>query len=214
MSTFHFSVMQLVIQHKSRMTNPDVEILNLRMAGLLPLYGVMYFIGIFVPSDWEFLEFGVSFVEGYCIYCFFVMIAHEIGSLDEVKRCIMDADVAAPCFYGCQKNTPLGCFMTMRILLMQFFLLRPLLFLIIAILEELQILHHLVVFLGVMVLVSIIVAMITLIRSYNIFNKSMGHLRLAKKILFIKFVIFIVLIGNNVVHKYQNSGYFASGEPR
>jgi glucan phosphoethanolaminetransferase (alkaline phosphatase superfamily) len=175
---------------------------------------MLYFLGIFVPYDWEFLEFGVSFVEGYCIYCFFVMIAHEIGSLDELRKCIIDADVANPCFYGCQKNTPLRCFMVMRILLMQFFVLRPLLFLIIAVLEELHMMHKFVVFLGVMVLLSIIVAMITLIRAYHIFNKSMGHLMLAKKILFIKFVIFIVLIGNNVVHKYQNSGYFASGEPR
>lgn len=206
--------MQLIIDHKARITNPDVEILNLRMAGLLPLYSMLYFVGIFFPDDWEFLEFGVSFVEGYCIYCFFVMIAHEVGSLEELKKCIVNADVAAPCFYGCQKNTPLGCFLVMRIMLMQFFMLRPLMFLVIAVLEELRMMHEFVVFLGVMVLLSIIVAMITLIRAYNIFNKSMAHLKLAKKILFIKFVIFIVLIGNNVVHKYQNSGYFASGEPR
>ena len=203
---------QLVANHKANITSPDVEILNLRMAGILPLYSLLYLLGIIIPQWWNFIEFAVSFVEGYCIYCFFMMISQEVGSMEEMKRLIIDADVQAPCFHGCQKNTPEGCYKTMRVLLFQFMSVRPILFLIIALLEYKERPHKAIVIIAVLTIISIIVAMIALIRSYNIFVKAMSHMYPSNKILFVKLIIFLVILENNIVHKYQKSGPFDSGE--
>jgi hypothetical protein len=183
------------------------------MAAILPLYSMLYLLGIIIPQWWNFIEFAVSFVEGYCIYCFFVMISHEVGSIEEMKRLITEADVQAPCFHGCQKNTPEGCYKTMRILLFQFMSFRPICFLIIALLEYKERPHRSVVIIAVLTIISIVVAMIALIRSYNIFVKAMSHMYLSNKILFVKLIIFLVIVENNIVHKYQKSGAFEDGEP-
>lgn len=210
-------VFQLVVTQKTLLTTPDVEILNLRMAMILPLYCLVYFFGIVFPQHWAFFEFGVAMIEGYCIYCFFVMIAHEVGSMNEMRQLISDSRSAIPCANAMQSRKPQTCFTAMRFSLAQFFMIRPFCFLAIAIIEETaaesEKAHSIALIFGIIAITSIVVAMVALIRSYNIFVKPMSHLFPSRKILFVKIIIALVIIENNVVNRYQNVGVFATGDP-
>lgn len=139
------------------------------------------------------------------------MLAFRVGSRTEVVELIKESDYTRPCCASCQKKTPNCCYSVIEMLLIQFFTLRPFLFLLIAFIEEAG--HHgpIIQVLSISTTISLIIAMIGLLRSYNFMSGHTKGLLPAQKVLFIKAIILLMVIQNLVVSSQQETGVFAKG---
>lgn len=173
------------------------------------MYGLLFVGILIVPEYWNFFEVGISFFEAYCIYCFYKMLKFHIGNKQDVVAIIQESDYTGPCCTSCQKNTPNCCYKVVEGCLVQFFTLRPLLFLFLAILERSSYDGPLLQLLTVSTVISLIVAMISLLRAYNYMIDRTVSLMPTQKVLFIKGIILIMVIQNLVVTSQQETGLFA-----
>lgn len=142
------------------------------------------------------------------------MLKFFVGNRQEVVELIRTSTYTQPCCGPCQKRTPNCCYGAIELCLVQFFTLRPALFLFLAIIE--QFVHHspvlqLIVF---MTSASLIVAMIALLRSYNFMIERTKSLAPTKKVLFIKAIILILVIENLIVSSQQETGMFDEGHDK
>jgi hypothetical protein len=190
--------------------NRNVRILNCRLALIVPVYGLLFLGILIIPHIWDFFEVGISFVEGYCIYCFYKMLSFRVGNKADIVDLIQESDYTRPCCASCQKKSPRCCYSAIEILLIQFFTLRPFLFLMIAFIElgddpSEQLLQ----LLTILTVVSLVVAMIGLLRSYNFMVEKTRALLPAQKVLFIKAIILLMVIQNLVISSQQETGIFA-----
>lgn len=137
------------------------------------------------------------------------MLAFRVGSRSEVVELIQSSDYTRPCCASCQKKTPKCCYSVIEMLLIQFFTLRPFFFLLIALIEEAG--HHgpIVKILTISTTISLIVAMIGLLRAYNFMSQHTKALLPAQKVLFIKAIILLMVIQNLIVSSQQETGMFA-----
>jgi hypothetical protein len=140
------------------------------------------------------------------------MLAYRVGNRRDIIDLIQSSDYTRPCCATCQKNAPRCCYSTIELLLIQFFTLRPFLFLVIALVESGG--HHggpLLQLISIMTTISLIVAMVGLLRAYNFMVKRTTALLPAQKVLFIKAIILLMVIQNLVISSQQETGVFAKG---
>lgn len=190
----------------------NIRILNCRLGLIVPLYGLLFLGILIIPHYWNFFEIGISFIEGYCIYCFYKMLAFRIGSKEEVILLIEVSPYTQPCCQTCQQKTPKCCYNIIEIFLIQFFIFRPFLFLFIALIElspSHDEYNSILTFLSLLTTISLIFAMIALLRSYNFLSEHTKGLLPAQKVLFIKAIILLMVIQNLVITSQQETGLFA-----
>lgn len=205
-------MLQLIYNRYQMPFHPKVQILNLRMAIMLPMYALLFLGILLLPHHWEFFEAGISFVEGYCIFSYYKMLSIYVGGKERVIDLIKESDYTQPCCYCCQKNHPRGCHTFVSLSLGQFAIVRPLLFLVAACLNEIVGENMLSKVLNFICVVSLIVAMICLIRIYHVLAPKTKSLSPATKVLFIKGIILLLVIQNLVVASIQHTGIFDDGK--
>jgi hypothetical protein len=140
------------------------------------------------------------------------MLSYRVGNRNEIIKLIEASDYTRPCCATCQKKSPRCCYGTIELLLIQFFTLRPFLFLVIALIELAG--HHggpLLQLLSILTTISLIIAMVGLLRSYNFMVERTTALLPAQKVLFIKAIILLMVIQNLVISSQQETGVFAKG---
>ena len=127
------------------------------------------------------------------------------GTIEQIQSSIH----TRPCYGPCQKGCPKGCFWTIHILIYQFMTLRPLMFLFIAILEENPTkFESLIRLLTALCIISLIVAMLALLRAYHILADHAHRLNPTGKVLFVKGIVFILVIQEIIISSYQHTGIF------
>jgi hypothetical protein len=142
------------------------------------------------------------------------MLQVYAGGKSAVVNLIQASPYTAPCCEICQKKSPSCCNNTLHILILQFMTVRPLLFLFIAILErQPEKFHSLIRFLTSLTSLSLIVAMIALIRAYHILAPRGLLLRPTIKILFVKGIVLMLVIQQHVISSYQKTGMFGGSGP-
>jgi hypothetical protein len=201
-----FLYSQYIQTNVSRIT----RILNCRLGLIVPAYGFLFLGILILPAYWEFFEVGISFTEGYCIYCFYKMLQFHVGNREEVLNLIESSDYTKPCCSICQKKAPKCCHYVIEICLVQFFTLRPFCFLMAAILEHYFEDGPLVQLLTISTIISLVVAMICLLRSYNFMIHATKSLAPTQKVLFIKLIILLLVIQNLIISWQQETGLFSS----
>lgn len=139
------------------------------------------------------------------------MLAYRVGNKAEIVELIEASDYTRPCCATCQKKTPKCCYSTIEILLIQFFTLRPFLFLLIAFIEHANHEGPILKLLTILTVISLIIAMIGLLRAYNFMSQRTKTLLPAQKVLFIKAIILLMVIQNLVISSQQQTGVFAHG---
>lgn len=122
---------------------------------------------------------------------------------------IKSSEHTAPCYGSCQKGCPKQCYSIIHILLYQFMTLRPLMFLFIAILEKNpEKFDKLIRLLTALCIISLILAMLALLRIYHILADHAGRLKPTVKVLFVKGIVFMLVIQELVISSYQKTGIF------
>lgn len=172
----------------------NVRVLNTRLALIVPAYALLFLLIFCFPHHWEFFEVGISFTEGYCIFCFYKMLKFHVGSKEKTVELIVSSDHTAPCCYSCQKNRPHCCYNVIDVCLIQFFTLRPMFFLVCAIAGISSSHSPIIQLFEILTIISLIVAMISLLRIYHFLIHHAEILSPTKKVLFIK--------GNNKLFYY------------
>lgn len=185
--------------------------LNSRLAIIVPGYAFLFFCILLFPEYWEFFEAGISFIEGYCIFCFYKMLKFHVGSKEATVQYIEQSNYTQPCCYSCQKKSPHCCYGFIDIALTQFCTVRPALFLLAAIIG-LKGESSILAVLEILTIISLIVAMICLLRVYNFLIQHTTILAPTQKVLFIKGIIILLVIQNMLVASQQKTGIFDNGE--
>ena len=69
-----------------------VDILSARLASFLPVFGLIYFINIIVPSGTQVIDILEAIFDGYYLSAFFALLVINLGG---PKRTLMHLDEAA-----------------------------------------------------------------------------------------------------------------------
>lgn len=151
----------------------------------------------------------INLVEGYCIFAFYKMLQLNAGGPEGVIQMIQTSQQTAPCYATCQRQYPTQCHSVIHLLLVQFMTLRPLMFLFIAILEQNpEKWEPLIRLLTILCIISLIVAMLALLRAYYILSEHAIRLRPTIKVLFVKGIVFILVVQELIIASYQKTGIF------
>jgi hypothetical protein len=153
-------------------------------------------------------------VEGYCIFAFYKMLQLNVGGPSGTIQMLQTSEHTAPCYATCQQKCPKQCNTVIHVLLLQFMTLRPLMFLFIAILEENpEKWDKLIRLLTALCIISLILAMLALLRAYHVLGEHALRLRPTVKVLFVKGIVFILVVQELIIASYQKTGIFqTSGE--
>jgi uncharacterized membrane protein YidH (DUF202 family) len=203
------SLTQLIHVHKQTIHVRRIQILNLRLAIIVPLYAMLFFLILMLPQFWSFFDAAINLVEGYCIFAFYKMLQLNAGGPDGVIQMIQTSEHTAPCYATCQQKCPKQCNSTIHYLLVQFMTLRPLMFFFIAILEENP--HrweNLIRLLTILCIISLVAAMLALLRAYHVLSEHANRLRPTIKVLFVKGIVLVLVIQQLVIASYQKTGIF------
>jgi uncharacterized membrane protein YidH (DUF202 family) len=151
----------------------------------------------------------INLVEGYCIFAFYKMLQLNAGGPTGVIQMIQTSEHTSPCYATCQQKSPKQCNSVIHYLLVQFMTLRPLMFLFIAILEENpQKWEKLIRLLTILCIISLIAAMLALLRAYHVLSEHAVRLRPTIKVLFVKGIVFVLVVQELIIASYQKTGIF------
>jgi hypothetical protein len=221
---------QLIHVHKQTIHVRRIQILNLRLAIIVPIYAILFYLILMLPQYWSspsspplpsllllllmicvrsYFDAAINLVEGYCIFAFYKMLQLNVGGPSGTIQMIQTSEHTAPCYATCQQKCPRQCNSLIHFLLVQFMTLRPLMFLFIAILEE----HperwdKLIRLLTALCIISLILAMIALLRVYHVLGEHAMRLRPTVKVLFVKGIVFILVVQELIIASFQKTGIF------
>lgn len=147
-------------------------------------------------------------MEGYCIYAYYRMLIVYLGGKQRVVPLIKNSTHTQPCYQCCQQGHPVTCFYALDYLILQFMAIRPLFFLAVAIIEETTHNARAVRVFTAAGSLSLIFGMLALLRAYHLLAEHTAPLFPTKKVLFIKGIVFVMIVQNLVVHSYQRTGLF------
>lgn len=159
----------------------------------------------------SFFDAAINVVEGYCIYAYYKMLIVYVGGKGGAVPLIASSSHTEPCCKCCMHGYPTKCYSAMDLLILQFMIFRPLVFLGVAVVEVTSENHALIQLLSALGTISLIMGMIALLRGYHILAEHTEPLFPTKKVLFIKGIVAVMLIQNLVINSYQHTGLFQSG---
>lgn len=192
---------------------PRVQIMSLRMAMLVPAFGLLSFISFIIPSGLFVIEAAEALVEGYSIYCFYKMVSFYVGDKTKILTTIQNYSTSRKhydildficCWINMvQHRAPKLFSSILHTCFFQFVTIRPILVLLAGIFEIKTGSRRnsiTVIFIALYV-ISLIVAMFALLRYYHILETiDISEVRPISKALFIKFIILLIVIQNIVVN--------------
>mmetsp|Transcript_19574 Transcript_19574/g.20279 ORF Transcript_19574/g.20279 Transcript_19574/m.20279 type:complete len:347 (+) Transcript_19574:71-1111(+) len=201
--------LRLIHVHKQTLHVRRIQILNLRLAVIVPFYSIVFYLILLLPQIWSYFDALINLIEGYCIFAFYKMLQLNACGPEGTIAMIKSSEHTAPCYGSCQKGCPKQCYSIIHILLYQFMTLRPLMFLFIAILEKNpEKFDKLIRLLTALCIISLILAMLALLRIYHILADHAGRLKPTVKVLFVKGIVFMLVIQELVISSYQKTGIF------
>ena len=136
------------------------------------------------------------------------MLIVFVGGKDRTILLIENSEHTQPCCKVCQQKHPVATFHTIDYSIYQFMTVRPILFVVVAVAEEVTPSLVMVKVMTLMGSLSLIIGMIALIRAYHILAEHTAPLFPTKKVLFIKGIVLLVILQNVVVSSYQRTGLF------
>ena len=200
---------------------PRIQILIIRLAGIVPMFSIIALFAYIFPPSIFVLEAFEALVEGYCIYCFFKAMMLFIASEDLVINYIRSyqaeridaANVLCFCFHfyikDIQTSNPKLYLSIIRNMLFQFFAFRPIIVLLAGIFHYITdaTINPGTVICVIIYIISLIAAMMCLLRFYHIVSKHITPMNAVVKILFVKAIILVIIIQNLIVNQKFAAGY-------
>ena len=218
-----FNYVQLALRDKQsdRCLHPRVQILNLRLALIVPMFSVIALFSLAFPVATFVLEAFEALVEGCCLYCFYRMLSISAGGDAETVTAIANygtghVDLATviccwayPCINHIQSKYPLALLKIIKWSIFQFFAVRPIFVLIAGIFEQRtgSRFNHITLIFIALYIASLILALASLLRFYHFTQAITVGLKPVLKIVFVKGIIAVIIIQNIVVAQAFTDGY-------
>lgn len=194
---------RLIRSHYKKFVDYQLQILTLRVATVIPLFAVLEYVTIIWPEYFPIFETVESFVEAYCIYCYFALLVMYCGGKERVMMLMRETE-AGGC-QSCTRDTPDCCYETINLLLLQFVVVRPILNLLYA-LTEMNGKEN--VTLRTLMTISLVIAMIGLLRIYKILRPHTQAMDATSKVLVIKALILLLVLQDLAVQSLYSAGVF------
>ena len=211
---------RVAIHEKDELTmqHPRAQILSLRLAAIIPLFNVLLVFTFVFPAGVFVLEALEALVEGFCIYCFYKMLAMYSSEKADLKRLVLDfskdhpgnidmATVLCCCFSSCirsaQDRNPELFMAVVKICMFQFFTFRPIFVLIAGVFEMLaeSRTNRITIAFIILHIASLLLTMSALLRFYHIVASVTTQLKPFRKLVFIKLIIIIIIIQNIIINQ-------------
>ena len=110
--------------------NRHAQILQLRVAGIMPAYPLFMALCLPFPNLFPLAEAIISFLEGYCIFCYWGLLVSHVGGVDAALNIIKDKSR-----WPCSCLTPKQYFDLITRLMLLLVYVKPLIDLLITIVE-------------------------------------------------------------------------------
>ncbi len=194
-----FNFLVLVVKESNRMVFPRIQILSLRIAAFLPFFAIIFifkFIFVEVHLGIDVVE---TFVEGYCVYCFYKMQVYYIGSRENVITVLKNSTQKFGCLSGVEKVYPEWYLAIGEFLLLQFLFIRPFYTLALALVDRGKNRNIFVLF-TILQIASLVCGMIGLLRLSFILCHHTRRLGAMKKLFFLKAVILMIVLENLIAN--------------
>lgn len=192
---------RLVYHEKRHFVFPRVQIMNLRVAAILPGFSIISLVAFLFPYWMPILEAFEALIEGYCIFCLFKMLVIFVGNTESITNEISNKSIDVNAFSFCQKNSPRKCFRMIQLQMVQFFTLRPILVLIAGLAEMLNWPRQVYLGFTVLYVIALFTAMIALINFYRSIKELTAPLNPLRKFLFVKGYILLIVIQNIIINQ-------------
>jgi hypothetical protein len=103
-----------------------MAVLSLRAAAVIPGFAICYWLSLMFPNIYAGMQLPEAFLQAYCVYCFFAMIAYYVGG---PAKCIdafrVSTHTFPDCMFGCMNRTPERCYYHAYLAVWQFMFVRP-----------------------------------------------------------------------------------------
>jgi hypothetical protein len=195
----HINFIRLIAHQIHVQLERRIVVLNCRMGMLMAAYSTIAIFIYIAPQAAPVLEAAEAVTEGFAVYCFFKIIMFSSQGKEHILKTIRDSEYTRPCCHYFQKVSTACCFKTMYFWLWQFFIIRPILVLTAGIIELKVGEVPAYTILTVLAILSLVGAMVALIRIYQTLGGLVPHLYMERKILFVKLIILLLVIENRVL---------------
>jgi hypothetical protein len=166
------------------------------------MFSLMFLVGFAIPEAWLFIAVVENWLEGLCIYCFFMLINDCVGGRDKVVEAFVAyrRDVI-PSQLQCCLQHPKASYHSLRWRTLQLLFTRPILTLILAIMEfnhSAEANPRVVTLLSVLNLVFLIVGFTAVLQLYRYTHDLCTKIDVHSKIWCVKVFILLLAIEDNL----------------
>ncbi len=148
------------------------------------------------PEEALLIDTAESFVEAYCVYCFYKMQIYYIGSRENVLETLRNSTANFGILNGLERKYPNTYWWVCEKLLLQFLFFRPLYSLALGILDRKDNKPQIFALFTILQLLSLIFGMIGLLRITFVLSAHTRRLVTTWKLIFLKGIILMIVLEN------------------